>query len=155
MTISDFATHAQWSEENFMIRSFMKAAAISVALILPASVMAQGVVGGMEHGAREGDRAAGPVGAVVGGAVGAVTGGVAGVLGIDQRPRFQHYVVEQHHPSFHYREPVRVGVILPNSGITYYEVPAEYGAPHYRYTVVNDQTVLVDPRTRRVVQIID
>jgi hypothetical protein len=44
-----------------MARSLIRAAAISVALILPASVMAQGVVGGMEHGAREGDRAAGPV----------------------------------------------------------------------------------------------
>ncbi|OPH81838.1 DUF1236 domain-containing protein [Nitrobacter vulgaris] len=138
-----------------MARSLIRAAAISVALILPASVMAQGVIGGMEHGAREGDRAAGPVGAVVGGAVGAVTGGVAGVLGIDQRPRFRQYVVEQHHPSFHYREPVHVGVVLPDSGLTYYEVPAEYGAPHYRYTVVNDQTVLVDPRTHSVVEIID
>ena len=97
----------------------------------------------------------GPVGAVVGGAVGAVTGGVAGVLGIDQRPRFRQYVVEQHHPSFHYREPVHVGVVLPDSGLTYYEVPAEYGAPHYRYTVVNDQTVLVNPRTHSVVEIID
>lgn len=138
-----------------MARSFIRAAAISVALILPASAMAQGVVGGMEHGAREGDRAAGPVGAVVGGAVGAVTGGVAGVLGIDQRPRFRQYVVERHHPSFQYREPMSVGVILPDNGLTYYEVPAEYGAPHYRYTVVNDQTVLVDPQTHRVVEIID
>ena len=138
-----------------MVRSFIKAAAMSIALTLPASAMAQGVIGGMEHGAREGDRAAGPVGAVVGGTVGAVTGGVAGVLGIDQRPRFQHYVVEQHHRSFHYGEPVQVGVVLPNTGITYYDVPDQYGAPNYRYTVVNDQTVLVDPRTRRVVEIID
>jgi len=138
-----------------MIRAFIKIAAISVALILPASAIAQGVVGGMERGAREGERAAGPIGGAVGGAVGAVTGGVAGVLGIDQRPRFQHYVVEQHHPSFHYRESVRIGTILPKTGITYYRVPAEYGAPNYRYTVVNDQPVLVDPRTRRVVEVID
>ena len=138
-----------------MIRSFFKIAAISIALILPASAIAQGVVGGTERGAREGERAAGPIGGAVGGAVGAVTGGVAGILGIDQRPRFRQYVVEQHHPSFHYRESVRVGAVLPKAGVTYYDVPAEYGAPNYRYTVVNDQTVLVDPRTRRVVQIID
>jgi hypothetical protein len=50
---------------------------------------------------------------------------------------------------------VRAGVILPESGITYYEIPAEYHAPGYRYTVVNDRTVIVDPRTRRVVEIID
>ncbi len=113
-----------------MVRSFIKAGAISVALILPASAMAQGVIGGMENGAREGDRAAGPVGAVVGGTVGAVTGGVAGVLGIDQRPRFQHYVVEQHHRSFHYGELVQVGVVLPNAGITYYDVSDQYGEPN-------------------------
>jgi hypothetical protein len=64
-------------------------------------------------------------------------------------------VVEQHLPSFHYRESVRVGAVLPKAGVTYYDVPAEYGAPNYRYTVVNDQTVLVDPRTRRVVEVID
>jgi hypothetical protein len=64
-------------------------------------------------------------------------------------------VVEQHRRSFHYREPVRVGVILPDTGITYYQVPAEYGAPEYRYTVVNDKTVLVEPRTHRVVEVID
>ena len=57
------------------------------------------------------------------------TGGVAGVLGIDQRPRFQHYVIEQHHPSFQYRESVRVGAILAKTGVTYYRVPDEYGAP--------------------------
>jgi hypothetical protein len=109
----------------------------------------------MERGAREGERAAGPVGAVVGGTVGAVVGGVAGVLGVEQRPRFHRYVAEQHRPSYHYREPVRVGVVLPERGVTYYPVPEEYGAPQYRYTVVNDRTVLVDPRTHRIVEVID
>ncbi|MDB5558505.1 MAG: hypothetical protein JWQ36_1439, partial [Enterovirga sp.] len=33
--------------------------------------------------------------------------------------------------------------------------PAEYGVKGYRYTVVNDRTVLVDPGSRRVVQIIE
>ena len=35
------------------------------------------------------------------------------------------------------------------------EVPAEYGVRDYRYTIVNDRTVLVDPRTHRVIQIIE
>lgn len=138
-----------------MARRILGIAAIAVGLILPLSAMAQGVPGGMERGAREGERAAGPVGAVVGGTVGAVVGGVAGVLGVDQRPRFHRYVEEQHRPSYHYREPVRVGVVLPESGVTYYPVPEEYGAPQYRYTVVNDRTVLVDPRTHRIVEVIE
>jgi hypothetical protein len=140
---------------NLMIRRVIGTAAIAVALVLPASAIAQGVPGGIEQGAREGGRAAGPVGAVVGGTIGGVVGGVAGVLGVEQRPRFHHYVVEQHRPSYHYREEVRVGAVLPEAGVTYYEVPAEYGAPQYRYTVVNDRTVLVDPRTHRIVDVIE
>ena len=34
-------------------------------------------------------------------------------------------------------------------------VPEEYGAPQYRYPVVNDRTVLVDPRTHRIVEVLD
>jgi hypothetical protein len=44
---------------------------------------------------------------------------------------------------------------LPSAGVSYYEVPAEYGVKDYRYTVVNNRTVLVDPRTHRIVQIIE
>jgi hypothetical protein len=90
------------------------------------------------------------VGAVVGGVGGAIVGGLVG----DNTPRFQQYVVTQQVPSYRYADEVAVGVVLPQSGITYYEVPAEYGVKDYRYTVVNGRTVLVDPRTRRVVQIV-
>ena len=58
-------------------------------------------------------------------------------------------------PLTAYQEEVRVGAVLPSSGVTYYEVPAEYGVRDYRYTVVNDRRVLVDPRTHRVIQIVE
>jgi hypothetical protein len=129
--------------------------AVAAALALPAVTYAQGVPGGVERGSREGDRAAGPVGAVVGGVIGGVVGGVTGVLGVDQRPRFRSYVVERHVPSYQYREDVRVGAVLPEEGVTYYDVPPEYGVREYRYTVVNDRTVLVDPRTHRIVEVVE
>lgn len=138
-----------------MKRTIIALALISAGAFIPAVASAQGVVGGAERGAREGDRAAGPVGAIVGGTVGGVVGGVNGVLGIDQRPRFHSYVVNQHRVSYQYRDELAVGVILPNDGVTYYEVPAEYGASNYRYTVVNGRTVLVEPGTRRIVEIVD
>jgi Protein of unknown function (DUF1236) len=138
-----------------MIRRLIGAAAICAAVAIPVVAQAQGVPGGIEHGAREGERAAGPVGAVVGGTIGGVVGGVAGVLGVDQRPRFRTYAVEQHRPSYHYGEDVRVGAVLPEQGVSYYEVPPEYGATQYRYTVVNDRTVLVDPRTHRIVEVVE
>ena len=129
--------------------------ALCGALAFPVFAQAQGVIGGAAEGVEEGGRAAGPVGAVVGGTVGAVTGGVAGILGIDQRPRFREYVVREHRPSYRYREEVRVGAVLPSSGVTYYEVPAEYGVRGYRYTVVNDRPVLVDPRSHTIVEVIE
>jgi hypothetical protein len=138
-----------------MPHRLLTTALLCSALAIPTFANAQGVINGTEQGAREGGRAAGPVGAVVGGVVGGVAGGVAGVLGVDQRPRFREYVVREHHPSYRYREEVRVGVVLPEDGVTYYEVPAEYGATQYRYTIVNDRPVLVEPRTRRIVEVID
>lgn len=138
-----------------MIRRLIGIAAVAAAVAIPAVAQAQGVPGGIERGSREGERAAGPVGAVVGGVIGGVVGGVAGVLGVDERPRFYQYVAEQRRPSYQYGEDVRVGAVLPEEGVNYYEVPREYGARDYRYAVVNNHTVLVDPRTHRIVEIVD
>jgi len=134
-----------------MIRRFIGITALLAVVALPAVARAQGVPGGVERGSREGERAAGPVGAVVGG----VVGGVNGILGVDQRPRFHSYVVEQRRPSYRYSEDVRVGAVLPEDGVTYYDVPPEYGVHDYRYTVVNGRTVLVEPRTHRIVEIVE
>ena len=138
-----------------MKRTIIALTMISAGALFPAVASAQGVPGGVERGAREGERVGGPVGAIVGGTVGGVVGGVAGVLGVDQRPRFRSYVVDQRRPSYQYRENVAVGVVLPEEGVTYYDVPPEYGVRDYRYTVVNNRTVLVDPRTRRIVDVVE
>jgi hypothetical protein len=130
-------------------------AATAVLLALPVAANAQGVIRGAEDGIHEGNRAAGPVGGVVGGAVGAVTGGVSGLLGADQRPRFRSYVDRENHDSYAYDRPVAVGTVLPGSGVSYYDVPPEYGVSDYRYAIVNGETVLIDPRTHRIVQIVE
>jgi hypothetical protein len=124
-------------------------------LALPVAAQAQGTVRGAQEGARQGERDAGPIGAVVGGTLGAVAGTVGGILGVEDRPRFRTYVVEQRVPSYRYDSDFRVGATLPENGVTYYEVPAEYHVQGYRYTYVNDHAVLVDPRTHQIVQIID
>ncbi|OYW60597.1 MAG: hypothetical protein B7Z40_19795 [Bosea sp. 12-68-7] len=79
----------------------------------------------------------------------------AGGTMIDDSPRFRTYVLEQRVPSYRYEQTVIVGVILPEQGVVYREVPAEYGAQGYRYTVINDRAVVIEPGTRRIVQIID
>jgi len=128
----------------------------AMALAMSVAAQAQGVPEGAAHGARVGEHDAGPVGAVVGGVVGGIIGGVNGILGIDDRPRFHRYVAERHYPSYEYPGEIRVGAVLPDGGVTYYEVPPEYSsAREYRYTIINGHTVLVDARTHTIVQIVD
>ena len=76
-------------------------------------------------------------------------------IAVDQRPAFREYVIREQVPTFTIPDRVVVGGVLPEAGITYYDVPQTYGATTYRYTVVNGQTVLVEPRTRRIVQVVD
>jgi hypothetical protein len=141
--------------ERNMNSKFLVSTMLLALLALPVAAQAQGTVRGAQEGATEGDRAAGPLGAVVGGTVGAVTGTIGGVLGVEDRPRFREYVIRERHPSYRYDNDFRVGATLPESGITYYDVPADYHVSGYRYAYVNDHAVLVDPRTHRIVQIID
>jgi hypothetical protein len=138
-----------------MARKLLWSGIVLASLIVPVAANAQGTVRGAERGANEGAAAAGPVGAVVGGAIGAAAGTVGGILGVQDRRRFHEYVVREHRPSFRYRERLRVGAILPERGVTYYEVPPEYHVRGYRYAYVNDRPVLVDPHSRRIVEIIE
>jgi hypothetical protein len=134
----------------------MKTTIVAIALTLGITgAQAQGIIGGAQQGADDGARAAGPVGGLVGGVMGGVAGGVAGLLGVDQRPRFREYVVRQHPVSSRYEGRVVVGAELPSAGVTYYDVPPEYGVRDHRYAVVNDRTVLVDPRTHRIVEVVE
>src|SRR5688572_11743062 len=122
-----------------------------LAVLAPVSAFAQG---GAAAGATTGAVGGAIVGGPIGAAVGCVTGAIVGGLADQQQPQFRQYVVTQGVPSYRYQEEVRVGATLPASGVQYYEVPAQYGVTNYRYTVVNETPVLVDPGTRRIVQVI-
>jgi hypothetical protein len=75
-------------------------------------------------------------------------------IGSDQRQSFQSYVVEEQTPSYRVPGDIQIGTTLPDVGVTYYDVPERFGATRYRYTIVNDRTVLVDPKTRKVMQVV-
>jgi Protein of unknown function (DUF1236) len=76
-------------------------------------------------------------------------------IAVDQRLAFREYIVRERVPTYAIPGPVIVGGVLPEVGITYYDVPQSFGATRYRYTVVNGQTVLVEPRSRRIVQVVE
>jgi Protein of unknown function (DUF1236) len=94
------------------------------------------------------------VGGPVGAAVGAAGGAVVGAISDAEAPRFREFVVREQRPSYTYQGDIVVGTVLPPSGVVFYDVPSEFDAPQYRYTIVNGRTVLVDPQTRTIVQII-
>lgn len=92
--------------------------------------------------------------------VGVVRGGVivnddVDAIAPDQRPAFREYIIREHVPEYTIPDRVVVGGVLPEAGVTYYDVPQTFGVTPYRYTVVNGRTILVDPHSRRIVQVID
>ena len=92
--------------------------------------------------------------------VGVVRGGTVVIddndgIDVDQRPAFREYIVRERVPNYTIPDRVIVGGVLPETGVTTYDVPQTYGSTPYRYTVVNGQTVLVEPRSRRIVQVVD
>lgn len=134
-----------------MMKNIIAALALSVVASSAFAQSDSGVGAGAATGAVGGAIVGGPVGAVVGAVGGAVVGGLASS---DER-RFREYTVREKRPSYTYREEVRVGATLPESGVTYYDVPSEYKVQRYKYTVVNNRPVLVDPGSRRIIQVIE
>jgi hypothetical protein len=74
---------------------------------------------------------------------------------VERRPAFREYIVRERVPDYSVPDRVTIGSVLPETGVTYYDVPQSFGVMPYRYTVVNGRTVLVEPRSRRIVQVID
>lgn len=118
-----------------MRNTLLATAAVAIALSAPLAAQAQGTVG------------------VVGGSTVVVDQG-GGIIA-EQRPAFREYVVREAVPTFTVPDRIVVGTVLPEAGVTVYDVPQRFGGTPYRYTVVNGATVLVEPKSRRIVQVID
>ena len=134
----------------------LNSAALLTLLALPLaacqSSAGSGATTGAAGGAVTGAVIGGPVGAVVGGVAGAAVGGA---LSAEESTRVRSFVVAQRRPSIRVSEEVVVGQPLPPR-VRLYSVPSNVGLQdNYSYTIVNDQTVLVDPDTRTVVQVIE
>ena len=91
------------------------------------------------------------VGAVIGGPVGALVGAAIGgtAANVEPAPEIQTYITENPQEAVVLDGEVVVGAGIPES-VTLYEIPDQ---PDYRYVVVNNQPVLVNPTDRRIVYI--
>jgi hypothetical protein len=141
--------------KEFAMRSHVLSSAALLTLLaipLAACQTGTGAATGAAGGAVAGAVVGGPVGAAVGGVAGAAAGGL---LTAEESTRVRTYVVAQRRPSINVREEVVVGQPL-SSRVRVYPVPATVGLRNpYSYTIVNDRTVLVDPQTRQIVEIVD
>jgi Protein of unknown function (DUF1236) len=121
-----------------MMTNRLAVSLIAMSLLASGSAFAQSTT---VQGAQEGARVGGPVGAIVGGTVGAALEIPNAV--ITAIPRGERSVVVQ--------ERVVVGEPLPPS----VELRVVPNHREYSYAVVNDQRVIVEPRTRKVIRVIE
>ena len=129
------------------MRKYMLASTVAIAVLSPTLCFAQtstatGAVGGAAAGAVVG----GPVGAVVGGTVGAAVG-----MAAEPPAEVRTYVTREQVPSVRVTEKIVVGEPLPAT-VTLRPVPNHTS---YSFAVVNDRRVIVEPKTRKVIQIIE
>jgi hypothetical protein len=125
-------------KETTMRNKLIAAAALIGVIGTPLAVHAQGVTVGVSGGDR-----------VI------VDNNDPDGITVQERPAFREYVVRERVPTFTVPDRIVVGTTLPDVGVTYYDVPQTVATTPYRYTVVNGQTVLVEPRSRRIVQVVD
>jgi hypothetical protein len=120
---------------------------IAASLFASAAAFAQSTTReGAANGAAAGGAVAGPVGEAVGGTVGAAVG-----LGLEIPNAVITSIQGERAPSVVVRERVVVGEPLPPS----VELRTVPNHTEYRYAVVNDRRVIVEPRTRKIIRIID
>jgi len=132
-----------------MLTKISVAAPLSAALLSGTAFAQSSTVNGAAGGAVTGAIVGGPVGAAVGGVAGAVVGTV-----IDPPPqKVVTYVQEAPAPTTRVvvKEKVVVGQPLPET-VVVTPVPDN---PTYSYAIVNDERVIVEPSSRKVVQIIN
>ncbi|HVZ53610.1 MAG TPA: DUF1236 domain-containing protein [Pseudolabrys sp.] len=124
-------------------------AILCVTACAPIAAFAQGgAVSGAVGGAVVGGVVGGPVGAAIGAGVG---GTVGAATEEPPPPPVVTYVEREDIPSVAVEEHVVVGEPLPPT-VVLHPVP-KY--ERYSYAVVNHQRVIVEPRTRKVVKIIE
>lgn len=132
-----------------MFHKIVTGAVVSAALMSGAAFAQSSTVNGAAGGAVTGAIVGGPVGPAVGGVTGAIVGAV-----IDPPPqKVVTYVQEAPAPSTRVviEEKVVVGQPLPQT-VVVTPVPEN---PNYAHAMVNDERVIVEPSSRKVIQVMN
>ena len=128
------------------MRNRVAVSLIAASLFASGAAYAQSTtVQGAQDGARAGSAVGGPVGGVVGGTVGAAVGAAVEI------PNAVITAIPSGGRSVVVEERIAVGEPLPPS----VELRVVPNHSEYRYAVVNDRRVIVEPRTRKIIRVID
>lgn len=131
-----------------LMRKTLIASGLLVSVMFPTLGFAQGesTAAGAAAGAVTGGVIGGPVGAIVGGVAGAAIGSAA-----EPPAEVRTYVTRERVPSVVYTEEIVVGRPIAGS-VELRTIPQHND---YQFAVINNRRVIVDSKTRRIVQIID
>jgi hypothetical protein len=77
------------------------------------------------------------------------------IIGSDQRSSFLAYVARRQMRSASLVGKVSAGDVLPQEGVSYYDIPLGFGAGLNRCVFIAGKAAIVDPRTRRVIEVIE
>lgn len=132
-----------------MLSKLIAGTAMAASLMSGVALAQSSTVNGAAGGAVTGAIVGGPVGAAVGGVTGAIVG-----TAIDPPPqKVVTYVHEAPAPEARVvvKEKIVVGQPLPQT-VVVTPVPDN---PKYAYAVVNDERVIVEPSSRKVIQVLN
>ena len=81
-------------------------------------------------------------------------GGATGLLTMAQRPQLREYALKQRDKEVKIQADLRVGSVLPaDAGLI--DIPPEFNLSRYRLAIANQKTLLVEPSTRRIEEVIE
>ena len=81
-------------------------------------------------------------------------GSATGLVTMEQRPRLREYALKHRDKEIKLQTDLRVGSVLPTDA-TLLDIPPEFKLARYRLALANQKTLLVDPSTRRIEEIIE
>jgi hypothetical protein len=151
-TTSHFPQRRNVVKKHVMILGLLSSIAVFPAM---AQERAQGgAAGGAAAGAGGGAIVGGPAGAVVGGVGGAIVGGTLGSMAEPDRDYVVTYAREHRHNSVRMDGDVAVGTVVPRA-VQVYRIEGRPAVRDYSYAYINGRPVILEPSTRKVVQVIE
>jgi hypothetical protein len=91
---------------------------------------------------------------VIGAALAAFALPALAQVAVEIGPEVREYIVKEGRSSVAVDADIAVGTVLP-ADVEFYAIEGVPTATTYRYAVVNNKRVIVEPETRKVIQIVE